>query len=134
MKFESLLIPLLISTLPVGNVEEKYELDNSTYRNSHSQILSQEHSELEVNLTNSRAITISNRSNSYYSDEYPSDEDIAFGFLAFLGFILLPLFWEPSRKAAGLLNIIIGTIISFTGIGALIGIPMIFFGGILLFI
>jgi len=47
--------------------------------------------------------------------------------------LVLPLSWAPSRKAIGLLNIVLGTIISLTGIGIIIGIPMIIFGGICLF-
>ena len=47
---------------------------------------------------------------------------------------LLPLFWKPTRKAVGLLNIIDGTILTITGIGAILGIPMILIGGICLFI
>jgi hypothetical protein len=47
---------------------------------------------------------------------------------------LLPLFWKPTRKAVGLLNIIVGTVLTLTGIGAVIGIPMILIGGICLFI
>ena len=54
-------------------------------------------------------------------------------FLGFLVFIVLPLAWKPSRKAIGLLNIILGAIVSLTGIGIIIGIPLMFFGGILLF-
>ena len=48
--------------------------------------------------------------------------------------LLLPLLWKPTRKAVGLLNIIVGAILTLTGIGAVIGIPMIFIGGICLFI
>ena len=44
--------------------------------------------------------------------------------ILFLIMLVLPLYWEPSRKAIGLLNIILGTIISLTGVGILIGIPM----------
>ena len=47
---------------------------------------------------------------------------------------LLPLFWKPTRKAVGLLNIIVGTILTVTGIGAILGIPMILIGGICLFV
>ena len=47
---------------------------------------------------------------------------------------LLPLFWKPTRKAVGLLNIIVGTILTITGIGAILGIPMILIGGICLFV
>lgn len=49
-------------------------------------------------------------------------------------FLLLPLFWKPTRKAVGLLNIIVGTVLTLTGIGAVIGIPMILIGGTCLFI
>ena len=48
--------------------------------------------------------------------------------------LILPLFWKPTRKAIGLLNIIVGTVLTLTGIGALVGIPMILVGGICLFI
>ena len=47
---------------------------------------------------------------------------------------ILPLFWAPTRKAVGLLNIIVGTILTLTGLGAVVGIPMIFIGAICLFI
>ena len=47
---------------------------------------------------------------------------------------LLPLFWKPTRKAVGLLNIIVGTILTVTGMGAILGIPMILIGGICLFV
>ena len=47
--------------------------------------------------------------------------------------LVLPLSWEPSRKAIGLLNIILGTIISLSGVGIIIGIPMMIFGGICFF-
>jgi len=47
---------------------------------------------------------------------------------------LLPLFWKPTRKAVGLLNIIVGTLLTVTGIGAILGIPMILIGGICLFV
>ncbi len=56
-----------------------------------------------------------------------------FWIILFLIMLVLPLYWEPSRKAIGLLNIILGTIISLTGLGILIGIPMLIFGGICLF-
>ena len=46
----------------------------------------------------------------------------------FVAFVL-----KPTRKAVGLLNVIVGTILTITGIGA-IGIPMILIGGICLFI
>lgn len=48
--------------------------------------------------------------------------------------LLAPLFWKPTRKAVGLLNIIVGAILTLTGIGAIVGIPMIFIGGICLFL
>jgi len=51
-----------------------------------------------------------------------------------LAMIILPLMWKPSRKAMGLLNIIVGAVFSLTGIGLIIGIPLIFVGGILLFV
>ena len=56
-----------------------------------------------------------------------------FWIILFLIMLVLPLSWEPSRKAIGLLNIVLGTIISLTGVGIFIGIPMIIFGGICLF-
>ena len=51
----------------------------------------------------------------------------------FIILLVIPLYWEPSRKAIGLLNIILGTIISLSGVGVVIGIPMIVFGGICFF-
>ena len=66
--------------------------------------------------------------------EEESFEDIVYGIIGLLVFVVLPLYWKPSRKAIGLMNIIIGTLISLTVIGAALGIPMIIFGGILFFI
>ena len=51
----------------------------------------------------------------------------------FIIMLIIPLYWEPSRKAIGLLNIILGTIISLSGVGVIIGIPMMIFGGICFF-
>ena len=51
----------------------------------------------------------------------------------FIFILVIPLYWEPSRKAIGLLNIILGTIISLSGVGILIGIFMILFGGLCFF-
>ena len=51
-----------------------------------------------------------------------------------LSLIILPLIWRPSRKAVGLLNIILGAIFCFTGVGIIIGVPMMLFGGIMLFL
>jgi hypothetical protein len=48
--------------------------------------------------------------------------------------VILALNVKPLRKAIGLLLVILGTLASLTGIGIIIGIPMILVGGILLFI
>ena len=131
MKSRILLIPLLLSTFIGINVEAKNELDNLKYQNSSKKIFSQETHKLESFLNYDKEIKISN---SGYSSSSDDSSDLIIGFLGFLGFFVLPLFWKPSRKAIGLMNIIIGAIVSLTGIGALIGIPMIVFGGILLFL
>ena len=47
---------------------------------------------------------------------------------------VLGLAVKPLRKALGLLSVILGGLVSLTGIGIIIGIPMILIGGILLFI
>ena len=47
---------------------------------------------------------------------------------------LLALTVKPLRKTMGLLIVIFGVISSFTGIGLLIGCPMIIVGGLFLFI
>jgi len=63
-----------------------------------------------------------------------TDED-ASNFLVGLSVLLiLPLFWKPTRKAIGLLNIIVGTVLALTTIGAFVGISMILVGGICLFV
>ena len=56
------------------------------------------------------------------------------GLILFAIICVLPLFWKPTRKAVGLLNIIVGTVLTITGIGAILGIPMILIGGVCLFI
>tara|TARA_B100000287_G_scaffold428385_1_gene479686 strand:- start:869 stop:1468 length:600 start_codon:yes stop_codon:yes gene_type:complete len=42
--------------------------------------------------------------------------------------VLSPLYFEPTRKAIGLFNVVLGVIFTITGAGALLGIPMILFG------
>ena len=46
---------------------------------------------------------------------------------------VLALAIRPLRKAIGLLIVILGALASFTGVGLIIGIPMILIGGVLLF-
>ena len=55
---------------------------------------------------------------------------------ALVGFILVLLAYsfKPLRKAIGLLFVIVGGLACLTFIGAIIGIPMILVGGLLLFI
>lgn len=48
--------------------------------------------------------------------------------------LLVAFLIKPIRKTVGLLLVIIGAIICLTYVGMVIGIPMIFVGGILLFI
>ena len=131
MKSRIIFIPILLSTFIGINVEAKHELDNLKYQKSSNQIFNQEPHELENFLHYEKPIKISDSSYSSSSDD---SIDAFIGLLGFFAFFVLPLFWKPSRKAIGLMNIIIGAIVSLTGIGALIGIPMIVFGGILLFL
>ena len=131
MKSRIIFIPILLSTFTGINVEAKNELNNLKYQNSSKKIFSQETHKLESFLNYDKKIKISD---SGYSSSSDDSSDLFIGLLGFLGFFVLPLFWKPSRKAIGLMNIIIGAIVSLTGIGALIGIPMIVFGGILLFL
>jgi len=58
------------------------------------------------------------------------------GALLILGLLLtvVALAIKPIRKAVGLLLVLLGILASLTGIGLIIGIPMILVGGILLFI
>jgi len=48
--------------------------------------------------------------------------------------VVLALSVKPLRKTMGLLTVILGILACLTGIGIIIGIPMILVGGILLFI
>jgi len=48
--------------------------------------------------------------------------------------IILAISVKPLRKTMGLLTVILGFLACLTGIGIIIGIPMIIVGGILLFI
>lgn len=59
--------------------------------------------------------------------------DIGIFLILFFGLIVVALAIKPIRKATGLLLVILGAIASSTGIGLIIGIPMILVGGILLF-
>ena len=55
------------------------------------------------------------------------------GLIAIFILLLIPLCFEATRKAIGLLNIVLGVIVTITGVGALIGIAMIIFGFIAFF-
>jgi hypothetical protein len=68
------------------------------------------------------------------SSSGPSSDDISNFLTGLIVILLLPLFWAPTRKAVGLLNVLVGTILTITGIGAIFGIPMIFIGGVCLFL
>jgi len=48
--------------------------------------------------------------------------------------VILAFSFKPLRKAIGLLTVIIGVFACMSGIGAIIGVPMILLGGILIFI
>jgi uncharacterized membrane protein YkgB len=48
--------------------------------------------------------------------------------------VLLAIFVKPLRKATGLLMVILGVLACLTGFGILVGIPMIFIGGVMLFV
>jgi len=50
------------------------------------------------------------------------------------GLIILALFLRTLRKATGLLLVILGVLSCMTGVGLIVGVPLIFVGGILLFI
>ena len=50
------------------------------------------------------------------------------------GLLLLAMFVHALRKATGLLLVILGILTCLTGIGMIVGVPLIFVGGFLLFI
>ncbi len=56
------------------------------------------------------------------------------GLVLILVSIYLAFAVRPIRKAIGLVLVIVGTIFSLTGVGLIIGVPMIFVGGLMLFI
>ncbi len=134
MKSKVFLLSLIISILFTTNVEAKYSLKNDVNKIPSNQI-SINNQNLNYSNKTEQLIEITNISdNSYYDSSEESFEDIFYGLIGLLVFVVLPLYWKPSRKAIGLMNIIIGSLISLTVIGAALGIPMIIFGGILLFI
>ena len=130
-KFKNFLLPLIISTLLITNVEAKNSFENEINEIPSNQISINSQNFKYSNKTK-ELINISD--NSSYDSSEESIEDIIYGLFGILIFVVLPLYWKPSRKAIGLMNIIIGTLISLTVIGAALGIPMIIFGGILFFI
>ena len=131
LKSKIFLLTLIISTILITNVEAKNSFENEVHNIPLNQI-SINNQNLQYPNKTEELINISE--NSYYDSSEESFEDVIYGIFGLLVFVILPLFWKPSRKAIGLMNIIIGAIISLTGIGAILGIPMIIFGGILLFI
>lgn len=48
--------------------------------------------------------------------------------------VALALYIKPLRKTIGLIFVILGAVICLTYIGMIIGIPLIFIGGLMLFI
>ena len=134
MKSKIFLLTLIISILFTTNVEAKYSLENDVKKIPLNliSINSQNHNYSNKNGESIEITDISD--NSYYDSSEESLEDIFYGLVGLLVFVVLPLYWKPSRKAIGLMNIIIGSLISLTVIGAALGIPMIIFGGILFFI
>lgn len=54
-------------------------------------------------------------------------------FLIALVLVVLALSIRPLRKTLGLLTVILGVLACLTGIGMIVGIPMIIVGGLLLF-
>ena len=131
LKSKTFLLTLIISTLLITNVEAKNTFENEINKIQLNQISINSQNLKYLNKTE-KLINISD--NSYYDSSEESFEDIVYGIFGLLVFVVLPLYWKPSRKAIGLMNIIIGSIISLTVIGAALGIPMIIFGGILFFI
>ena len=130
-KFKNFLLTLIISTLLITNVEAKNSFENEVNKIQLNQIYINSQN-LQYSNKTEDLINISD--NGYYDSSEESFEDILYGIIGLLVFVVLPLYWKPSRKAIGLMNIIIGTLISLTVIGAALGIPMIIFGGILFFI
>ena len=51
-----------------------------------------------------------------------------------VGLLLLAMFVNALRKATGLLLVILGILSCMSGIGMIVGIPLIFVGGFLLFL
>ena len=134
MRSKIFLINLIISILFTTNVVAEYSLKNDVNKIPSNQVTINSQN-LNYSNKTEELIEITNISdNSYYDSSEESFEDIFYGLVGLLVFVVLPLYWKPSRKAIGLMNIIIGSLISITVIGAALGIPMIIFGGILLFI
>jgi len=131
LKSKTFLLTLIISTLLITNVEANNLFENEVHEIPLNQISINSQNQQYASKTD-EFINISD--NSYYDSSEQSLEDVIYGILGVLVFVVLPLLWKPSRKAIGLMNIIIGSIISLTVIGAALGIPMIIFGGILFFI
>ena len=131
LKSKIFLLNFISSILLVTNVEATYSFKNEVIKLPSNQI-SINNQNLKYSNEKKELIDISE--NSYYDSSEESFEDVIYGIFGLLVFVVLPLYWKPSRKAIGLMNIIIGTLISVTVIGAALGIPMIIFGGILLFI
>ena len=131
LKSKTFLFTLISTILFTTNVEAKYLLENNVNKIPSNQISINSQN---LNYSNKTGESIEITNNSFNNSSEESLEDIFYGLIGLLVFVVLPLYWKPSRKAIGLMNIIIGTLISLTVIGAALGIPMIIFGGILFFI
>jgi len=132
-----LLLYLLIGTCLHPAYAHSIQLDLPLNDSSTSSVIS---SEVLVAPSNpahpfsSNVLLAQAEADSQSSNDSWSEEDTNNLLVGLVVLMILPLLWGPTRKAVGLLNIIVGTILTFTGIGAFIGIPMILIGGICLFI
>ena len=131
LKSKIFILTFLISIFLSANIHAKYSIEDTAIKIPSTQISI---SNANFKFSNISLESIEVSENTYDNSSEESFENIVFGIFGILVFVVLPLCWKPSRKAIGLMNIIIGTLISLTVIGAVLGIPMIIFGGILFFI
>ena len=102
IKYKTFLLTLIFSTLLITNVEAKYLFENEVNKIPSDQISINSQNPKYSNETE-ELLNISD--NSYYDSSEESFEDIVYGIFGLLVFVVLPLYWKPSRKAIGLMNI-----------------------------
>ncbi len=103
LKSKIFILTFLISIFLSANIHAKYSIEDTAIKIPSTQISI---SNANFKFSNISLESIEVSENTYNNSSEESFENIVFGIFGILVFVVLPLCWEPSRKAIGLMNII----------------------------